>query len=118
MKRDQVINQLKDLYYNLKNFQEIESKEEGVKALEYAIKELEKAAPEVPVQEQTKPKCTIDFGSGKFRTIKLYNNQEDFAEKYNASNENLGLILTPDILRFSKISSIDEIFMIGFLEDK
>ena len=42
--------QLKDLLYSFKNFEEVETTEEDVQALEYAIKEL--TAQEVPVQEQ------------------------------------------------------------------
>ena len=52
MNKKEALNQLKSLHYDLEHFQEIESKEEDVKALEYAINELEKTAQEVPVQEQ------------------------------------------------------------------
>ena len=52
MNKKEALNQLKSLHYDMEHFQEIESKEEGVIALEYAINELEKTAQEVPVQEQ------------------------------------------------------------------
>ena len=51
MNKKEALNQLKSLHYLLEHFQEIESKEEDVKALEYAINELERTAQEVPVQE-------------------------------------------------------------------
>ena len=53
MNKKEALNQLKSLHYDMEHFQEIESKEEDVKALEYAINELEKTAQEVPVQEQS-----------------------------------------------------------------
>ena len=53
MNKKEALNQLKSLHYDMEHFQEIESKEEDVKALEYAIKELEITAQEVPVQEQS-----------------------------------------------------------------
>ena len=119
MNKKEALNQLKSLHYLLEHFQEIESRVGYVKALDYAILELERTAHEVPVQEQSQPKSTIDFGSGNFESIKLYNNKEDF-EEYNTSKKSIsiGLLLTPDVLRFSHINSIDEIFMIGFLKDK
>lgn len=52
MKREEAIIKLKDLLYNFKEFTSIETMEEDVQALEYAIKELERTAQEVPVQEQ------------------------------------------------------------------
>lgn len=48
--REKALLQLKDLLYSFKNFEEVETTEEDVQALEYAIKEL--TAQEVPVQEQ------------------------------------------------------------------
>ena len=53
MKKKEALNQLKSLHYLPEHFQEIESREEDVKALEYAVNELEKTAQEVPVQEQS-----------------------------------------------------------------
>lgn len=52
MNKEQVLIQLKDLLFNLENFEEVETTEEDVQALKYAINELERTAPEVPVQEQ------------------------------------------------------------------
>lgn len=52
MKREEAIIKLKDLLYNFKEFTSIETMEEDVQALEYAIKELERTVQEVPVQEQ------------------------------------------------------------------
>ena len=49
--REKALLQLKDLLYSFKNFEEVETTEEDVQALEYAIKEL--TAQEVPVQEQS-----------------------------------------------------------------
>ncbi|MDU5107160.1 MULTISPECIES: hypothetical protein [unclassified Clostridium] len=49
MKREEVINQLKDLIEDRKSFM-VGDYDKDVQALEYAIKEL--TAPEVPVQEQ------------------------------------------------------------------
>lgn len=57
MKKKEALNQLKSLHYLLEHFQEIESRVEDVKALDYAINELEKTAPEVPVQEQYVGEC-------------------------------------------------------------
>lgn len=52
MNREEALIQLEDLLYNFKNYIEVETTEEDVKALEFAIKELKRTAPEVPVQEQ------------------------------------------------------------------
>ncbi len=54
MNKKEALNQLKSLHYDMEHFQEIESKEEDVKALEYAINELERTAQKVAVQEQYK----------------------------------------------------------------
>lgn len=43
MDKEQVLMQLRDLYYNLKNFESVESTEDDVQALEIAIRELEGA---------------------------------------------------------------------------
>ena len=45
----------------MEHFQEIESKEEDVKALEYAINELERTAQKVAVQEQYKWEISLKF---------------------------------------------------------
>ena len=52
MKKKEALNQLKSLHYLPEHFQEIESKEEDVKALEYAVNELEKTALELVLREQ------------------------------------------------------------------
>ena len=54
MNKKEALNRLKSLHYDMEHFQEIESKEEDVKALEYAINELEITAQKVAVQEQYK----------------------------------------------------------------
>ncbi|AYE35674.1 hypothetical protein [Clostridium septicum] len=46
MKREEAIIKLKDLLYNFKEFTSIETMEEDVQALEYAIKELERTVQE------------------------------------------------------------------------
>lgn len=43
MDKEQVLMQLRDLHYNLKNFESVESTEDDVQALEIVIKELEGA---------------------------------------------------------------------------
>ena len=57
MNREQVINRLKDLMLERKSFitgdYYDEAYKKDVQALEYAIKELERTAQEVPVQEQS-----------------------------------------------------------------
>lgn len=52
MNKEEVLIQLRDLHYNLKDFESVESTENDVQAVEYAIKKLERTAREVPVQEQ------------------------------------------------------------------
>ncbi len=61
MNKKEVLNQLKSLHYDMEHFQEIESKEEDVKALEYAINELERTAQKVAVQEQYKWEISLKF---------------------------------------------------------
>lgn len=79
-----------------------------------------KTVPEIQVQEQLKIKSSISYGSGAFKSINLYNNKEDFekAHKYYEGSNLIGLVLTPEVLKFSHINSIEEIFMIGILQDK
>ena len=56
MNRKEVIEQLKDLRADRKSFMVSDYDEvyaKDVQALDYVIKELERTAPEVPVQEQS-----------------------------------------------------------------
>ncbi|MDU1306260.1 MAG: hypothetical protein E6936_02185 [Clostridium perfringens] len=53
MNRKEIIGQLEDLLYNFKNFESIETTDDDVVALEFAINELKGTAQEVPVQEQS-----------------------------------------------------------------
>lgn len=53
MNRKEIIGQLEELLYNFKNFESIETTKDDVVALEFAIRELNKTAQEVPVQEQS-----------------------------------------------------------------
>ncbi|MDM0819826.1 hypothetical protein QTI12_03315 [Clostridium perfringens] len=59
MNRKEIIGQLEDLLYNFKNFESIETTDDDVVALEFAINELKGTAQEVPVQEQS---IIINFG--------------------------------------------------------
>lgn len=43
MNKEKLLMQLRDLHYNLKNFESVESTEDDVQALEIVIKELEGA---------------------------------------------------------------------------
>ncbi|MGG7077354.1 hypothetical protein [Clostridium sardiniense] len=43
MNKEEVLIQLRDLHYNIKNFESVESSEDDVQALEYVINELEGA---------------------------------------------------------------------------
>ncbi|XZJ78248.1 hypothetical protein ACSXC8_10355 [Clostridium perfringens] len=52
MNRKEIIGQLEDLLYNFKNFESVETTDDYVVALEFAINELKGTAQEVPVQEQ------------------------------------------------------------------
>lgn len=72
MNKKEALNQLKSLHYLLEHFQEIESKEEGVKALKYAINELERTAQEGPVQEQSEDSITTNIGNIKVVISKDY----------------------------------------------
>lgn len=54
MNRKEIIGQLEDLLYNFKNFESIETTDDDVVSLEFAINELKRTAQEVPVQEQYK----------------------------------------------------------------
>ena len=54
MDKEKALIQLKDLLYNFENFESVETTEDDVQALKYAINELERTAQEVPVQEQSK----------------------------------------------------------------
>lgn len=53
MNRKEIIGQLEDLLYNFKNFESIETTDDDVVALEFAINELKGTAQEVTVQEQS-----------------------------------------------------------------
>lgn len=53
MNRKEIIGQLEDLLYNFKNFESVETTDDDVVALEFAINELKGTAQEVPVQEQS-----------------------------------------------------------------
>lgn len=48
----EIIGQLEELLYNFKNFESIETTDDDVVALEFAVDELKRTAQEVPVQEQ------------------------------------------------------------------
>ena len=48
--REEVIGQLEELLYNFKNFESIETTDDDVVALEFAINELQGTAQEVSVQ--------------------------------------------------------------------
>ncbi|NGT64862.1 hypothetical protein G6Z18_13065 [Clostridium perfringens] len=52
MNRKEIIGQLEDLLYNFKNFESIETTDDDVVALEFAINELKGTAREASVQEQ------------------------------------------------------------------
>ena len=68
MKREEILNQLKDLIEDRKSFMVRDDDgiyDKDVQALEYAIKEL--TAPEVPVQEQ--PKFISEDSNGKHNTL-------------------------------------------------
>ena len=57
MKREEVINQLKELIEDRKSFmigEYDDCYDKDVQSLEFAIRELERTAQEVPVQEQSK----------------------------------------------------------------
>lgn len=43
MTKEKLLMQLRDLHYNLKNFESVESTEDDIQALEIVIKELEGA---------------------------------------------------------------------------
>ena len=91
-----------------------------VEALDIAIKALERTALEVPVQEQNKITSSLSYGAGNFKSITLYNDKERFERVYEIHEDlnSIGLLLTPEVLKFNNINSIDEIFMIGILQDK
>jgi hypothetical protein len=59
MNKEEMLMQLNDLLYNFKNCKKVDSTKDDVQALEYAIKEIERTAQEVPVQEQSV--ITIDM---------------------------------------------------------
>ncbi|MCX0373184.1 hypothetical protein LI058_06860 [Clostridium perfringens] len=54
MNRKEIIGQLEELLYNFKNFESVETTDDDVVALDFAINELKGTAQEVPVQEQYK----------------------------------------------------------------
>ena len=65
MTREQVIEQLKDLVKDRESFCVGDYDvvfEQDIQALEYAIKELERTAQEVPVQEQLASSITTKLG--------------------------------------------------------
>ena len=70
MDREKALMQLKDLLYNFENFEEVEITEEDVQALKYVIRELERTAPEVPVQEQSNDSVTTQIGCTKVNVNK------------------------------------------------
>ncbi|CAI3604748.1 hypothetical protein CNEO3_350046 [Clostridium neonatale] len=124
MDKQQAIEQLKDLRESQREFIDDNDKDcafrQDVEALDLAIKVLEGTALEVPVQEQNKITSSLSYGAGNFKSITLYNDKERFERVYEI-HENLnsiGLLLTPEVLKFNNINSIDEIFMIGILQDK
>lgn len=53
MNRKEIIGQLEELLYNFKNFESVETTDDDVVALEFAINELKGTAQEVLVQEQS-----------------------------------------------------------------
>ncbi|MDU1255862.1 MAG: hypothetical protein E6971_01630 [Clostridium perfringens] len=53
MNRKEIIGQLEELLYNFKNFESVETTDDDVVALEFAIDELKGTAQEVSVQEQS-----------------------------------------------------------------
>ena len=66
MLKKEVIKQLESLRAHCESMKEIgEEWEKDVKALEYAIKELERTAQEVPVQEQLKSSIITELGNSK-----------------------------------------------------
>ncbi|EHK2388345.1 hypothetical protein LI034_03275 [Clostridium perfringens] len=54
MNRKEIIGQLEDLLYNFKNFESVETTDDDVVALDFAINELKGTAQEVTDQEQYK----------------------------------------------------------------
>lgn len=50
--REEAVKRLKDIVFGLEDHTEYEEIKKDVQALKYAIKELERTAQEVPVQEQ------------------------------------------------------------------
>ena len=79
---EKALMQLKDLLYSFKNFEEVETTEEDVQALEYAIKEL--TAQEVPVQEQY---VTLKIDSKEIAKVVL----DELRKQQKQSN----IIITP-----------------------
>ena len=66
MLKKEVIEQLKSLKAHCESMKESgEEWEKDVQALEYAIKELERTAQEVPVQEQSQPLITTKLGNAE-----------------------------------------------------
>lgn len=63
MNKEKTLMQLKDLLYNFENFESVETTEDDVQALRYAILELERTAQEVPVQEQSESSITTNVGN-------------------------------------------------------
>lgn len=126
MNRIQVIEQLKSLRDFQRQYVEdaddiVDSiYKQDVEALDIAIKALERTALEVPVQEQNKITSSLSYGAGNFKSITLYNDKERFERVYEIHEDlnSIGLLLTPEVLKFNNINSIDEIFMIGILQDK
>ena len=79
---EKALMKLKDLLYSFKNFEEVETTEEDVQALEYAIKEL--TAQEVPVQEQY---VTLKIDSKEIAKVVL----DELRKQQKQSN----IIITP-----------------------
>ncbi|MDC4245343.1 hypothetical protein [Clostridium perfringens] len=59
MNRKEIIGQLEELLYNFKNFESIETTDDDVVALEFAINELKEAVQELPIPEQLEKRYLI-----------------------------------------------------------
>ncbi|ELC8383225.1 MAG: hypothetical protein E7C60_03885 [Clostridium perfringens] len=64
MNRKEIIGQLEELLYNFKNFESVETTDDDVVALEFAIDELKGTAQEVPVQEQSVELINTNINKG------------------------------------------------------
>ena len=59
MNRKEIIGQLEELLYNFKNFESIETTDDDVVALEFAINELKEAVQELPIPKQLEKRYLI-----------------------------------------------------------